>query len=517
VANVEKLLPQSLEAELGVIGSCMIDLDVIPSVLAIVKPEDFYREKHRHAVEVIRDLFERGIAPDLITICDEMERRGWLEDAGGYAGVSELANQVPTSANAEYYAGIVARKAWQRRFIGSMGQGAALAYAEAEPEAIMTAHLGQLAKLGNGGTDGVRDFADVMDEAWGEVQETATAETPPGVYTGLAAMDEHTMGFRPKEMIIIAGRPGTFKSTVGGNWAVAEALRQAGLRAAGKPWGTVLWVSLEMSRTAQAKRVISALSGIDTRRIRAGFRLPDGTIHRRDMARFEETYREYRERLRGVLRIVDAPSTLSQLRTIAMREVAERNLQAIFLDQFDLLEPEEWSMERRQAEHERLNAAARGLKLLAMGLNITVFVLVQLNRDSVKEARPGLHNLAGTDGLGRHADGVIMTHYPAQHEAPPAAGASAFELEAYERKRRFLELLVVKMRDGEGGVTIAAEIEPRFARVGAWSLGGPETWPEDPTRRMGAPRPRDVVDADPPEARDFEPGEPAGGYSQSGF
>jgi replicative DNA helicase len=496
---VEKILPQSPEAEAGVLGSCLIDLEVVASLLAILKPVMFYRRAHRYVWEVIVDLFHAGRAPDLITICDELERRGWLEEVGGIANVSALANNVPSSANAEYYALIVREKWEARETIQAMADAAAMAYTGTPHAKLMAAHMERLAKIGGGASLTPKDFAEVLDEMWEEVQETAFSDIPPGVYTGLPDLDRHTAGFRKKEMIVLAGRPGTFKSTVGAAFCVAEALRQAELRAAGKPWGTVLWLSFEMGRTAQAKRIIAAHARIDSRRIRAGFRMPDGTLRKHEMDRFEAKYRELRGRLAGVLKILDVPLSLSAIRSVCLREAAEGNLQALFLDQFDLMEPEEWAAERRQAELERLNSYARGLKQLAHTLEITAFILVQLNRDSVKETRPGLHNLAGTDRLGRDADAVIMTHYD--------EGDGTDEL-----RRRFLELNLVKMRDGKGGVCFGAEIEPRYTLLGPWSLGDESTWPEDPTRKLTAPKRRADDEAD-----EREPAPALAGYGQGAF
>ncbi len=112
---VEKLLPQNVEAEAGVLGSLLIDPEAMVQVADFLRSEDFYRETHRVIFQAVVDLYESGEPADLITLTDELARRGKLEEIGGVSYVSSLANQVPTSANVEYYARIVERTSILRR------------------------------------------------------------------------------------------------------------------------------------------------------------------------------------------------------------------------------------------------------------------------------------------------------------------------------------------------------------------------------------------------------------------
>jgi hypothetical protein len=131
----EKLLPQNVDAEAGVLGSLLIDPGAIAEVVDFLKPDDFYREAHRATYAAMVDLHNEGTPADFITLTDELARRGKLDDVGGMASISQLANQVPTSANIEHYARIVERTAILRRLIHAAGQIAAVAYNE--PESIV--------------------------------------------------------------------------------------------------------------------------------------------------------------------------------------------------------------------------------------------------------------------------------------------------------------------------------------------------------------------------------------------
>src|SRR5689334_16080510 len=119
---VEKLLPQNVEAEAGVLGSLLISPDAVAQVADFLVAEDFYREAHRLIYQAVLDLYEIGQPADLITLTDELARRGHLAEVGGASYVSSLANQVPTSRNIRQYAEIVERTAVLRRLIQSAGQ-----------------------------------------------------------------------------------------------------------------------------------------------------------------------------------------------------------------------------------------------------------------------------------------------------------------------------------------------------------------------------------------------------------
>src|SRR5437764_2846598 len=132
--DVEKLLPQNIEAECGVLGIIIIDPEAIVQVADFLHSDDFYRDAHRTIYEVILQLYEEHEPADFITICDELERRNKLEEVGGASYITSLINQVPTSGNVEYYARIVERTAILLRLIHAAGQIAAIAYQETDAD-----------------------------------------------------------------------------------------------------------------------------------------------------------------------------------------------------------------------------------------------------------------------------------------------------------------------------------------------------------------------------------------------
>src|ERR1700676_1283698 len=135
--SVEKLLPQNIEAECGVLGSIIIDPEAIVRIADFLQAEDFYRDAHRTIYEVILFLYQNRYAADLITICDELSRRNKLEEVGGPAYISSLINQVPSSINAEHYGHIVERNAILRRLIQAASDIAAEAYEEVDANVVL--------------------------------------------------------------------------------------------------------------------------------------------------------------------------------------------------------------------------------------------------------------------------------------------------------------------------------------------------------------------------------------------
>lgn len=486
------LLPQNVDAEEGVLGSCLIDPDVIAACFQELKPADFYRESHRILAQVILDMTLEGTPIDLITLTDELRRQGKLDELGGVAFVSRMANQVPTSANAEHYARIVLATSRLRKIIRIMGTGADLAYHGKEPEPVLNQLFNLLGGVMSGAIHGgFMDFGDVLDEALADVLETMQSEYRPGVEFGIPVLDRHTMGMRPGELVVVAARPGNFKSTIGGHIAVSEAFRQEEIAKATrkrnldrKPGpdgelppeeldtsGMVGWVTLEMSRIQQAKRVIAAAASIDTIQMRGGFRDPTGKIHQAGYAKMKASVELYQRAIGKRLKLLDTPTSMSRLRMHALQAKMQHNLKLLIIDQFDLMAAEEGDEYKRQEARERMEEYSRGLKELAKELDIVIVVLVQLNRESTKEARPSAHHLANTDRLTRDADMIIASYYKGSEDATSPA---------YE----FLELNLLKCRDGGGGVCAAVRIEKRYTRISEW----PESvaWPEDETRTLVA-------------------------------
>src|SRR5579859_1917948 len=215
---MEKLLPQNIEAEEGVLGSIIIDPEAVVQVADFLRPDDFYRDAHRAIFQAVIDLYaERGPA-DLITLCDELQRRGRLEEVGGAAYISSLVNTVPTSANVEYYARIVERASIMRRLIHAAGQMAALAYNESDAN-IALDKAEQLIfsisqRYNRSDFDDLRTLLEDYYEKLDKLHEQRGALV--GLPTGFHDLDKMTGGLQKSDLIILAARPAVGKCLTAG-------------------------------------------------------------------------------------------------------------------------------------------------------------------------------------------------------------------------------------------------------------------------------------------------------------
>src|SRR5512137_552485 len=124
----ERLPPHNLEAEEAVLGSLLLDPTCIVQIADFLRVGDFYREKNNWVYEADVALYDRHDMIDVVTLCDELERRGRLSDLGGAAYITSLMNAVPTAAHVEHYAHIVERSATLRRLIQAGSEIVRLAY-----------------------------------------------------------------------------------------------------------------------------------------------------------------------------------------------------------------------------------------------------------------------------------------------------------------------------------------------------------------------------------------------------
>src|SRR5690348_548140 len=210
---VEKLLPQNVEAEAGVLGSLLIDPDAVVQVADFLRPEDFYREAHRAIFQAVLDLYETGGPADLITLTDELARRGKLDEIGGASYVSSLANQVPTSRNVKRYAQIVERTAVLRRLINAAGQIAGVAYNEPDADDA----IGQAEQLiadvsgrfSHSDFDHIRDTLREYIDKLDQLHEHRGSIV--GVASGFSDLDKLTGGLQKSDLVILAARPSVGK------------------------------------------------------------------------------------------------------------------------------------------------------------------------------------------------------------------------------------------------------------------------------------------------------------------
>lgn len=382
VANaplIDRIPPQNLEAEMALLGSILVDREIMPAVSEIVRAQDFYAHVHESIFQAIAQLYDRGEPCDKITVGEELNRRGILEKVGGLSYLSSLMNTVQTAASATYYAKIVREKATLR---GLIHAGTVISQIGFDSEEDVDGALDKCEQLvyevGSHQLSG--EFVQVnrlLKPAFEQIDRLFHSRGDrTGFTTGFREIDEMTTGLQPGEMIIIAARPGMGKTSLALNMAAAAAATE------NQP---VAVFSLEMTNDQLVQRLICSEARLNSLDLRKGnIKLPQ----------WEEIARAI-----GVLNelalFLDDQGTLtvSEIRSRCRRLKSAHGLGAVFIDYLQLVRPA--ISARNSNRNEELSEICRLLKATAKDLQVPVIALAQLNRgvESRTDKRPMLSDL----------------------------------------------------------------------------------------------------------------------------
>jgi len=390
----DKLQPHNIEAEEAVLGSLLIDPDAILQTSTFLKETDFYLERHAWIYEAINDLHERRQPTDLVTLSDELERRNQLAEIGGGAYLTSLINATPTSIHVEYYARIVERTAVLRRLIAAAGKIAQLAYQDSEDvdtvvdraeEIIFGVSERRIER-------DLRPIRQVLDAYYDRVEYLYQHQGEViGIPTGLADLDKLLGGLQRSDVIVMAGRPGMGKTSLGLSIAL-QAARQHHKR--------VAIFSLEMSAEQLVQRLVSAETGIDSQRLRLGNIKPD---------EWPTFYQAIRLLAETSIYIDDTPAISAlDLRAKSRRLHAEHGLDLLIVDYLQLMT----GGTRNENRQQEISFISRSIKSLARELNIPILALSQLSRqvESRADKRPMLSDLRESGSIEQDADVVLFIY-----------------------------------------------------------------------------------------------------------
>ncbi len=432
---MEKLLPHNLEAECGVLGSIIIDPAAIVEVADFLHSQDFYRDTHATIYEVICRLYESHEPADFITICDELQRRGKLEEVGGASYITSLIDQVPTSGNVEYYGRIVERTSILRRVIAAAGQIATVAYGSNDADTALDIAESLLARIrqGRAAHEGLTDLSEIITGCVSTIEYACDhRDESMGIPTGFTDLDDLLGGgLQKSDLILLAGRPGMGKSA-----AALNMLRYA----AGKGKRGALF-SLEMGKEQLGFRLLSYETGIATQRMRNGWLNQDD----------REAIVGAQGRLEELSLSIDdtSGSPLAYIRNELKRKRAQTGapVDLVIVDYLQMMEPPKDEHARRGNENrvQVLDTIAYGLKGLAKDFNIPVVALAQLSR-KVEERPvkiPQMADLRESGGLEAAADIILFVYRDDYYAGKNQDGTSKSE------KPGIADILIAKQRNGE--------------------------------------------------------------------
>jgi len=411
--------PQDQAAEQSVLGAMMLSKDAIADVNEQVKGNDFYLPSHETIYEAILDLYGAGEPADALTVARELERRGELQRVGGAPYLHTLTAGVPIAANAGYYAEIVREKAILRRLVEAGTKIAQMGYAgQGDVDDTVDRAQAEIYQITERRTS--EDYAplsDIMHSVVDEIEAISNHDgTLRGVPTGLTELDELTNGLQAGQMVVVAGRPGSGKSTLGLDFCRAASIHNN--------LASVIF-SLEMGRSEISMRLLSAEARVSLSHIRNGGMTDD------DWAKIAPKLSEVSN---APLFIDDSPNmTMMEIRAKARRLKQRHDLKLIVLDYLQLMTSGK-KVESRQVE---VSEFSRQIKLLAKELEVPIVALSQLNRGSEQRSdkRPMVSDLRESGSIEQDADLVILVHRDDMYDKEtPRAGEA--------------DLMVAKHRNG---------------------------------------------------------------------
>jgi replicative DNA helicase len=418
----DKIPPQNIEAEKAVLGSMLIEKEAIEKVVGILKENNFYKDAHKKIFSVIIHLYDNNQPIDIITVTEELKKRGELDFVGGVDYITELINTVPTSANVEYYANITREKSALRDLINVSTNIISEAYQEnyGVDELLDKAEHMIFSISEKRVKPGFIRVRDLVNQSMEKIEELSIKETlVTGIPTGLEKLDEMTTGFHGGELIIVAARPGMGKTSLCLTIAQVVAIKYK---------IPVALFSLEMSAEQIVLRMLCSEARVNLLDLRKG-RLFDSDWPKLTTAA---------NLLSEAPIFIDDSSNISalEIKAKARRLKAENKIGLIIIDYLQMMSGGR-AVENRQQE---IALISRSLKELAKEMNIPVIVASQLSRAPEKQekgGRPKLSHLRESGAIEQDADVVLFLYRS-------------------EEKKAETELIIAKQRNGPTGTVFIA-------------------------------------------------------------
>ena len=404
--------PHNYEAERNVVGAILLDPSICDDVALVVRPQDFYFDKHRRIYQRLLEMNSESAAIDLRLLLEALRESGDLEEVGGEAYLYEIMDEVPVATHAAHYAKIVAQNAIRRRLIEACETALDNAYApEISPKELVARTEERIFAIN-----------DLLQQVFHLIDARAEGETD-GISTGFSDLDRMLGGMHGSQLIILAARPSMGKTAFATNIADSAAVE------AKEP---VLFFSLEMAKTELAMRMLCARGRIDGEHLR-------GRLSPKEQESFT---RAASALANAPLYIDDSPSrTVTEIGAVARRLKRREGLGLIVIDYLGLIEPDNPADPRQ----EQVAKIARRLKGLARELNVPVLCLSQLNRvtEMTKDNRPRLSHLRESGAIEQDADVVMFVHREEYYHTKEEAEEKGI--------KGIADIIVAKQRNGPVG------------------------------------------------------------------
>ena len=418
--SLDRVPPQSIEAEMSVLGSMIINPECVGEVIENIEGEVFYKHGHRLIFQAIVDLFLANVPPDVVAVREALSKTGKLKEAGGYEYLATLVESVPNAANAVHYAKIIRDKAILRSLIqtcttiireaSETGEDADKLMDEAQSRIFTIA--------AERGPQQVVRLGDILKETFQKISDIHNRQARiMGVSTGFHDLDDALSGLQPGQLYIIAGRPSMGKTSLG--FRIVEHVSLVEKIPS-------LFFSLEMAAGQIAQTMLCAHCKVDSNKLRSGM----------------VTEEDYQRLLIGAGLLDEAPIyiddsadlSILELRARARRMQAEHKIGLVVVDYLQKVSARVGRNEGRERE---ISVISSQLKSLSKELKVPVITLAQLNRgpESRDGRRPMLSDLRESGSIEQDAD-VVMLLYREDYYNPDT------------EKKNICEVNITKNRTG---------------------------------------------------------------------
>lgn len=386
--------PYSIEAEQTVLGALLLSPDSLSTAIVHLKPESFYREQHRQIYAIILRMFSNGAPADIVTVINEAVSEGVFENAAmARTFLKGLIDGVPTVANLESYCEIVEDKYLLRSLITASGEiiEAASEGGESAKNLLDLAEQ-KIYDIRQGREiDGLTKLSEIIVTAYDKIQKLAGQEKEryQGLRSGYALLDSYTAGLNKSDMIVIAGRPGSGKTTFAVNIAANVARRNKD--------ADIVIFSLEMAKEQIALRMLSAEAMVSNGNLTSGMIANDEWVKLAEAADHLSQMNIYIDDTAGIT----VPQIKAKLRRM-------KRLGLVVIDYLQLMESPNYHNNRVT----EVSEITRQIKLMAKELNVPIILLSQLNRsvESRQDHRPVPSDLRESGSIEQDADIILFIY-----------------------------------------------------------------------------------------------------------
>lgn len=422
MADITRIPPHSVESEQSILGSILLDKDAIITVAETITPSDFYKDAHRVIYESMMALNNKNEPIDMVTLTDELRKRGYLDDIGGVTYLTSLSTIVPTTSNVKYYAEIVKEKSVLRQLIKASNDIINLGYGSGESaEDVLDFAEKKIFDISQERTnDDFKPINQVLMDTYDMIESIYSNKSDvTGVTTGFKDLNKKINGLQRTDLILVAARPAMGKTAFALNLVQNAAI---------KGNASVAVFSLEMSKEQLAQRMIAAQSNVELKKMKTG------TLNDADWPRIISAMAVMSD---AKIFIDDTPGIkINELRSKCRKLKMEQGLDLVMIDYLQLME----SDSKNESRQQEISKISRSLKILAKELDCPVVALSQLSRAPEQRAdhRPVLSDLRESGAIEQDADIVMFLYRDEYYHSD-------------SEKKDLAEIIIAKNRHGETG------------------------------------------------------------------